>query len=997
MQSIYEKYLGHMATYVPQYGAKTVVLMMVGSFYELYALNNADDPFTQIFQQVVKLCQFNTSEKKKVVHSGFPVLMAGFPEYTLDKYVQILADNGFTSVVIDQDEENSKKGAKKQHMVAGIYSPGTFIPSSSDTKTSNTLSNNIMSIWLHSYKPVNKPKQQLVIAVSILNMFSGKSQLYERMVPHENAATTYDDLERLVSIANPCEVLLISNFPAELVPSYAGIICECIHTYNYENPWIVNCSKRVYQERILENVFGPDALNVCEEYGRYPMATQSFCFLLDFVKEHNPALINKIAQPEFAFTGTQMLLANHALKQLNIIDDKNENHGRLSSICSFVNKACTPMGRRQIKELLCAPIYDEDTLQMSYDMTEALLTSQDIFVTNVRTLLNGIADMEKLMRQIVVKKIMPLGVANMADSLQVCYHVVTQSESVPLLHSVLSRGSTPKLLISEVINNISKWINIELVNNSTETLTIINKGINESLDKLVQEYETTKAHLDAIKGFLDMVMRTTASAEAIDYVKINTTEKSGSSFQITKTRGKLLKSLLDNRGYMTNPCFKNCIKDGKVFNRGFQISLEDIKFKNATTSNDEIVSAQIQQLCHSLFVTEEMIKRADSRIFAEFVADVLEFVMPELQRIVDYITQIDVVCTKAFIARSYKYVKPVIKAEHDCGFVDAHGLRHALIEHIQTNEIYVANDIVLDKGGILLYGTNAVGKTSLIRALGIAVLLAQCGFYVPCSEFIYKPFRALYTRILGTDNLYKGLSTFGVEMSELRMILKNADKWSLILGDELCSGTETQSALSIFVAGLMDLHEKESSFIFATHFHEIVNYDEVKALTRLRLNHMTVFYDRERDCLVYDRQLKEGPGDSMYGLEVCKSLHLPQEFLDQAFRLRTKYFPECGGDLTLTTSRHNAQKIRGLCEICGERIGEEIHHLMMQNSADKDGFIGHVNKNHKANLMSLCEHCHQEMHSVSSLSDGSSEKVDFKQVKKVIKKKTTKGLMAFEK
>jgi hypothetical protein len=70
---------------------------------------------------------------------------------------------------------------------------------------------------------------------------------------------------------------------------------------------------------------------------------------------------------------------------------------------------------------------------------------------------------------------------------------------------------------------------------------------------------------------------------------------------------------------------------------------------------------------------------------------------------------------------------------------------------------------------------------------------------------------------------------------------------------------------------------------------------------------------------------------------------------------------------------------------------------MMQNSADKDGFIGHVNKNHKANLMSLCEHCHQEMHSVSSLSDGSSEKVDFKQVKKVIKKKTTKGLMAFEK
>jgi hypothetical protein len=151
-------------------------------------------------------------------------------------------------------------------------------------------------------------------------------------------------------------------------------------------------------------------------------------------------------------------------------------------------------------------------------------------------------------------------------------------------------------------------------------------------------------------------------------------------------------------------------------------------------------------------------------------------------------------------------------------------------EHLQQNEIYVTNDVSLgnETNGILLYGTNAVGKTSFIRALGISIILAQSGMFVPCSQFQYVPYRSIFSRILGNDNIFKGLSTFAVEMSELRIILKMADEGSLILGDELCSGTESESALSIFVAGLQQLHERNSTFIFATHFHEIVHYEEIK-------------------------------------------------------------------------------------------------------------------------------------------------------------------------
>jgi DNA mismatch repair protein MutS len=223
---------------------------------------------------------------------------------------------------------------------------------------------------------------------------------------------------------------------------------------------------------------------------------------------------------------------------------------------------------------------------------------------------------------------------------------------------------------------------------------------------------------------------------------------------------------------------------------------------------------------------------------------------------------------------------------------------------------------------------------------------------------------------LGNDNLFKGLSTFAVEMSELRTILRLADRNSLVLGDELCSGTENISAISIFMSGIMRLYEKGSSFIFATHLHEIVHYEEIRKMHRLALKHMEVVFDKEKQCLVYDRKLKEGSGSSLYGLEVCKSLSLPEEFLDLAFQIRVKYYPESGGPLSLHSSRYNAKKIvGGLCERCGIEKSVEVHHLLHQSQALKeDGYIVDqekgitVHKNHPANLMSLCEKCHRDFH-----------------------------------
>ena len=397
------------------------------------------------------------------------------------------------------------------------------------------------------------------------------------------------------------------------------------------------------------------------------------------------------------------------------------------------------------------------------------------------------------------------------------------------------------------------------------------------------------------------------------------------------------------------------------------VSKKQFNFVKQTSTNNSIDDEQINSLCKNISSIRISMKDLILLVFNKFVTN-FECYQQKLESIINFITLIDILSAKCTIAKKYNYCKPNI-VQADKSFVDAKNLRHCLIEQLQNNELYVTNDIVLGNGkndGLLLYGTNAVGKTSLIRALGISLIMAQSGLFVPCSSFQYFPYKYIFTRILGNDNIFKGLSTFAVEMSELRTILRLADPNSLILGDELCSGTENTSAISIFVAGIQRLYQCKSSFIFATHLHEIVNYDEITSLENVSLKHMAVVYDKEKDMLIYDRKLRDGPGNNLYGLEVCKSLSLPNDFLEAAYNIRMKYNPDSASLLSLKGSHYNSKKIINLCEKCGKNMGTEVHHLQHQNDANDDGIINNkdnvFHKNKLANLMTLCEGCHHDFH-----------------------------------
>jgi DNA mismatch repair protein MutS len=493
----------------------------------------------------------------------------------------------------------------------------------------------------------------------------------------------------------------------------------------------------------------------------------------------------------------------------------------------------------------------------------------------------------------------------------------------------------------------------------------IKPGVNKELDDKTQILMDSIDKLEAIKHYFNDCITKYEKKNGTDYVKIHETDKNHFSLLATKRRCNILKQIFDTANTKVFSLFYNSSFNQEV--KQFELNLEHIIFESHTASNEQINSPQIKQLCKNIYSIKIEMKDLIHSSFI-LIVEQLELFSDQFNQINQLISNIDIVYSKATIAKKYNYCKPSLIKAGGKSNVSVKGLRHCLIEHIQQNELYVSNDLCLGNlvDGILLYGTNAVGKTSFIRSLGIAVIMAQAGLYVPCSSMELSPYKYIFTRILGNDNIFKNLSTFAVEMSELRTILRLADSNSLVLGDELCSGTESISAASIFVAGVKTLTDKKSSFIFATHLHEIIKYDEIVSLTTLNLKHMTVIYNREKDVLEYDRKLKEGPGDNMYGLEVCKSLHLPESFLQLAHSIRTKYHPQYTSPLALKSSHYNSTKIVGICQKCNVNMGTEVHHLHHQATANENNIIiskdNVFHKNHEANLMTLCEKCHHEFH-----------------------------------
>jgi len=966
---IVQEYLALTAKWKLECGQKTCVLLQVGSFFEIYGLRDEEGIMGSNIEDVTSKCDLLIAKKGQFV-DGKQVVMAGFGLTQLDKYIKKLQEYEYTCPIYTQDHQMPNT----TRSLSEIISPGTYFASDS-----SQVSNHSVCIWVTKHEKTRYTSEIVRMGVSAIDVNTGRSRISQFEGGYFGDSTTYDDLERQVTIISPHECIIVLNgFDKKHgmdIINYIGLSNIKTHLVHIDDKtelasFAVNAQKQQYQHEIMKRFFVKTSPEIVyDSFRTHETAMQSYILLLDFVYQRNPTILKKIMYPILEEADNTLLLANHSLRQLNILDD-DRHKGKYRSITSLLDNCMTSMGTRLFRYRISNPTTSIHNLETSYNNIGHALDS-DAW-SSIRNNLKGVRDIDMFYRKVISNKIMPIDITQLSVDLVKIDSIITHVSTNISLYTAMNNqqlnckeGLLQLLTTIQTTFDLSKCKGLSDISEdklgimSPEEACFIRPGVSKPIDIALEDSIKYSIQLEATVAAINTIIGDYEKKHNTVYVKIHETPKNDPNIIGTSRRVKVFMSALDDMKLLGKKHISIHGVDHDIDN--FNTHSMGSNKKDLIISNDIIatLSSNLQTSRKTLILELE-------KVFREYCASLSEL-NAEFDNISQFVAWADCLQNACYMANKYNYCRPVIDSLCKKSYFDVSGLRHPLIEQIQTNETYVTNDLSLgyDKHGLLLYGTNAVGKSSFIKSVGIAVVMAQAGLYVPCTSMTYAPYNKIFTRILGNDNIFKGLSTFAVEMSELRTILNHADENSLVIGDELCSGTESNSARSIFTTGVEWLHSKHTSFIFATHFHEINSYTEIEDMDKLSMMHLSVTYNKEKDYLMYDRKLKDGPGEDMYGLEVCKSINLPNSFLERAHKLRIKYNPQSANTLSQGTSSFNVNKIKGPCELCG-KPGKEVHHLAHQSSANKRGYTNNHHKNHPANLMNVCDKCHDKMHSTNT-------------------------------
>lgn len=925
-----------------EHGKNTCVLMQVGHFYEVYAIDNYKEKINheniKRLSEIMNVQMTRKNKNKTENNRGNPI-MIGVNFLSVEKYIQILTNHNYTIVMVDQVTDPPEPERK----ITNIISPGTNI-----TYVSNGDSSNLLVVYIEEVRQMKSLKETINIGLSVVDLSIGKTMVYETFSKKDDSRISLDDTYRFIQVHSPKEIVIYMNTESiteQWVSSYLELDRYVVHFKKETDRKYMELSG---QKEILEKVYPDRGMLSAIEYIDMefnPYALISFVAALDFAYKHNESIITRIGKPGIWEERRHLVLTNSSVTQLNLVD--NGNYSKFSSLFGVVNNTSTPIGKRLLRETLLNPIVNEKELKERYLLVESMMGCYGDFEEHLKK----ISDIERLHRKISLRLIQPADFV----ALDISYNNI-----IDIVSLCRSSGTYLKELIPDekhihhfktfmgVYRNYFDMDEICKYHIGKITNSFFNKGIYPEIDDLKHSIDTSYSRIETITQKLSNLLDSGSSMVKYEY-----SISEGHSICLTDNRAKALKQ----KFIYTKHCSIKIDDD-------FFIDPKELQFvKSKKKTQTKIVCDKITQLSKNIIEKSEKIGYLVREKFLEVMELFDRDYITGLKPIADFVGLVDMYKSNARTASIYGYTMPVI-TKKKCSYIDAKDIRHPIIERIQTDVDYVTNDISIGDTtkGVLLFGTNASGKSSLMKALGLNIIMAQAGMFVPCSRFEFSPYRYLFTRINNNDNLFKGHSSFAVEMNELRGILKRAGETSLVLGDELCSGTESVSALSIFAASVQFLVNKQSSFIFATHLHELCKLDIISQLMgSIKLYHLKVIYDKEKDTLVYNRKLTEGSGNAIYGLEVCRSMDMDQEFLENANSIRKKIMGVGSSLVSGKKSSYNSELYVNRCRVC-DNTAVDVHHIKFQCSADNNNMIGHIQKDTRSNLVQLCKKCHQDVH-----------------------------------
>ena len=774
---------------------EAVLLYRVGDFYETYS----DDAVMASKVLGLVLTRRSNGDKGKVE-------MAGFPHHAIDSYLHKLVQAGYKVAVCDQLEDPALAKTKLvKRGVTEILTPGiAFGESMLEQKEHNYLAG--LSFEGHQ------------CGAAFLDVSTGTFQVAQ-------GGTDY--IATLLSSLRPKELVVQKDVARAVRERFGDYYITSLDEWAFVYDAAVEKLCTQLQVRSLKGY----------AVERFPLAVRSAGALLAYLEQtqhaglRNICSISRIDEEKFVW------MDQFTVRNLEIFQSTSGRDG--VSLVDTIDRCCSPMGSRLLRQWLAMPIMDIRQLDARYDIVQHFLDKPDI-LSEIQLQISGTGDLERTISRVATGKILPREMLQLGRSL---------SRMEPIRELCTGSGVEALDKLASGMRNTR-----EVFRRITETLDenpagqigkgdVIAAGVDPELDRLREISRGGKEYL------LQMQQR-----------------------EIERTGISALKISYNNVfGYYIE--VRNSSRD--------RVPPEWIR-KQTLVNAERYITPELKEYEEKILGAEATIYETESRLYSQLIQDVQKSIR-DIQENCSIIARLDVLQGFAQQASDRNYCRPVVDKS---AALDIRAGRHPVIETLMApGEEYVPNDVSMDSKGdqiIILTGPNMAGKSALLRQTALIVLMAQIGSFVPAASVRMGWFDKIFTRVGATDNISRGESTFMVEMLETSMIMHNLSARSLVLLDEIGRGTSTYDGMSIARALVEYIHGsgKGAKTLFATHYHELNDLE--KLYPRVKNYHIAV--KEEGRNVIFLRKMEPGGVAHSFGIHVARLAGMPREVIESAER-----------------------------------------------------------------------------------------------------------------
>ena len=764
-----------------------ILLFRVGDFYETFSQDAIDS------SEILGI----TLTRRANGAAQF-VELAGFPHHALDTYLPKLVRAGRRVAICDQLEDPKQTTKLVKRGVTELVTPGVSI----NDNILNHKENNFLCA-VHFSKNV--------LGISLLDISTGEFLTAEGPAEY---------IDKLLTNFSPKEVLLERGNRKKFEENFGSRF----FIFELED-WIFTLDTA--KERLLKHFetknlkgFGVDQLT------NGITASGAILYYLDQTQHTQIGHITTLSRIE---EDKYVRLDKFTVRSLELISNMNEGG---KSLLDILDKTVSPMGARMLRRWLVFPLKDVNPINNRLSVVEYFFKDTNL-KQQLEEQLSLIGDLERIISKVAVNRITPREVVQ----LKVALNAIE-----PIRNAFLASDETSLKEIGEKLNScpvICNRIEKELYPDPPSMLNkgnVINKGVNEELDKL-------REIAFSGKDYLLQIQQREIEATGISSLKISFNNVFGYYIEV-----------------------RNSHKD--------KVPADWIR-KQTLVNAERYITQELKDYEEKILGAEEKILSLETVIFSDLVTSLIDYI-PTIQLNASLIAQVDCLLSFAKIAQENKYIRPNII---DSDILDIKQGRHPVIEkQLPLGESYISNDVYLDSNSqqiIIITGPNMAGKSALLRQTALITLMAQIGCFVPAQSAQIGVVDKIFTRVGASDNISLGESTFMVEMNEASNILNNLSSRSLVLFDELGRGTSTYDGISIAWAIVEYIHEHpkyKAKTLFATHYHELNEME--KSFKRIRNYNVSV--KEVQNKVIFLRKLERGGSEHSFGIHVAKMAGMPR-------------------------------------------------------------------------------------------------------------------------